>query len=73
MERAHRTLQDHLVKELRLEAISSIEAANALMPRFIEDYNALFAEEPHNAHDAHQALRIDEDLADLLAGANCAR
>ena len=30
VERAHLTLQDRLVKELRLEGISSIEAANAL-------------------------------------------
>ena len=35
VERAHLTLQDRLVKELRLEGISSIESANAFMPRFI--------------------------------------
>jgi hypothetical protein len=32
VERAHLTLQDRLVQELRLEGISSIEAANAYMP-----------------------------------------
>jgi len=62
VERAHLTLQDRLVKELRLEGISSIEAANAFMPRFIEDYNARFAKEPRDPHDAHRALRPDEDL-----------
>jgi hypothetical protein len=40
VERAHLSLQDRLVKELRLERIFSIDAANAFMPRFIEDYNA---------------------------------
>lgn len=65
VERAHLTLQDRLVKELRLEGISSIESANAFMPRFIKDYNARFAKEPLNAHDAHRALRDDEDL-DLI-------
>ena len=65
VERAHLTLQDRLVKELRLEGISSIEAANAFMPRFIEDYNARFAKPPRNEHDAHRALRADEDL-DLI-------
>jgi transposase len=65
VERAHLTLQDRLVKELRLEGISSIEAANAFMPRFIEDYNARFAKEPRDPHDAHRALRPDEDL-DLI-------
>jgi transposase len=62
VERAHLTLQDRLVKELRLEGISSIDSANAFMPRFIEDYNARFAKEPRNAHEAHRALRADEDL-----------
>ena len=65
VERAHLTLQDRLVKELRLEGISSIEAANAFMPRFIEDYNARFAKEPRNTHNAHRALRTDEEL-DLI-------
>jgi hypothetical protein len=32
VERAHLTLQDRLVKELRLEDISTIDSANALMP-----------------------------------------
>jgi hypothetical protein len=62
VERAHLTLQDRLVKELRLEGISSIEAANAFMPRFIQDYNARFAKDPRDPHDAHRALRPDEDL-----------
>jgi transposase len=65
VERAHLTLQDRLVKELRLEGISSIEAANAFMPRFIDDYNTRFAKEPRNAHNAHRALRADEEL-DLI-------
>ena len=30
------------MKELRLEGISSIEAANAFMPRFINEYNNRF-------------------------------
>jgi hypothetical protein len=65
VERAHLTLQDRLVKELRLEGISSIEAANAFMPRFIEDYNTRFAKEPRDAHNAHRPLRADEEL-DLI-------
>ena len=53
------------MKELRLEGISSIEAANALMPRFIEAYNARFAKAPRDKHDAHRAPRPDEEL-DLI-------
>ena len=35
VERAHYTLQDRLVKELRLAGISTIEAANAFLPSFV--------------------------------------
>jgi hypothetical protein len=67
VERAHLTLQDRLVKELRLEGISSIEAANAFMPRFINDYNKRFAKEPLNSHNAHRAVRVDEDLDSIFS------
>jgi hypothetical protein len=34
------TLQDRLVKELRLAGISTVEAANAWLPRFVEDFRS---------------------------------
>jgi len=37
------TLQDRLVKELRLRGISSMADANAYAPAFIADFNARFA------------------------------
>jgi transposase len=67
VERAHLTLQDRLVKEFRLAGISSIAAANALMPGFIEAYNRKFAKVPRNPHDAHRPLRPEDDLALILA------
>jgi hypothetical protein len=67
VERAHLTLQDRLVKELRLESVSTIDAANALMPRFIEAYNERFAKDPRDKHDAHRVLRPDEDLDFVFA------
>jgi hypothetical protein len=67
VERAHQTLQDRLVKELRLQRISSIDAANAFMPTFIEDYNRRFGKLPRDRHDAHRAVRNDEDLAAIFA------
>ena len=67
VERAHLTLQDRLVKEFRLAGIASIAAANALMPTFIEAYNAKFAKVPRNPHDAHRPLRPEEDLDLILA------
>jgi hypothetical protein len=42
-ERANRTLQDRLVKELRLAGISDIAAGNAFLPVFVERFNERFA------------------------------
>jgi hypothetical protein len=66
VERAHLTLQDRLVKELRLRGISSLEAANAYAPEFITNYNERFAKEPLSPHDAHRPVRDDEDLARIF-------
>ena len=65
VERAHQTLQDRLVKELRLRHISSVADANAFAPEFIEDYNRRFAKLPQDATNAHRELRLDENL-DLI-------
>jgi mRNA-degrading endonuclease HigB of HigAB toxin-antitoxin module len=46
VERAHLTLQDRLVKELRLREISMPEAGNAYLPEFQADYNGRFGREP---------------------------
>ncbi len=43
VERANRTLQDRLVKELRLAGISDMETANTFLPGFMQRYNARFA------------------------------
>ena len=67
VERAHLTLQDRLVKELRLERISTIDAANELMPTFIADYNRRFGKLPRDRHDAHRPLRDDENLDTIFA------
>jgi transposase len=43
VERANQTLQDRLVKEMRLQGICSQEAANAWLPQFIRAFNRRFA------------------------------
>ena len=43
VERANKTLQDRLIKEMRLAGINSIEEANAWLPIFIEDFNRPFS------------------------------
>jgi hypothetical protein len=62
VERAHLTLQDRLVKELRLRGISMPEAGNAYLPEFTQDYNERFSREPQSPHDAHRPVRDAEDL-----------
>jgi transposase len=66
VERAHLTLQDRLVKELRLRGISTVADANAYAPCFVADYNARFAKPPRSTFDAHRPLRSDENLACAL-------
>ncbi|WP_262414932.1 ISNCY family transposase [Paraburkholderia sp. UCT2] len=65
VERANLTLQDRLVKELRLRGISTKEAANAYAPHFIADFNGRFGKVPRSTFDAHRPLRVDDDL-DLI-------
>jgi hypothetical protein len=59
VERAHKTLQDRLVKTLA--------EGNALLPAFIVDYNARFAKPPANKKDLHRSLRAGDDLEDAFA------
>jgi hypothetical protein len=67
VERAHKTLQDRLVKELRLAGVATLAAGNALLPAFIADYNARFAKPPANKKDLHRPLQARDDLADAFA------
>lgn len=62
VERVHQTLQDRLVKEMRLASIATIEAANAFFPAFIERHNARFAKEPFNDKDLHRPLAAHDDV-----------
>ncbi|URF06115.1 ISNCY family transposase [Cupriavidus campinensis] len=62
VERMNGTLQDRLVKELRLHNISTLDAANAFAPVFIADFNMRFAKIPRSDFNAHRPVRPDEDL-----------
>jgi hypothetical protein len=46
VERANAPLRDRLVKELPVQAISTMAAGNAYAPSFIADDNRCFAEPP---------------------------
>lgn len=56
MERANQTLQDRLVREMRLAWIDDAAAAHAWLPGFIADYNRRFAVPPRDLNDAHTPI-----------------
>lgn len=66
VERANQTLQDRLVKELRLNAISNIEEANAFLPAFMAEFNTRFASEAQTPHDAHRPVLHSAQELDLI-------
>lgn len=55
VERANQTLQDRLVKEMRLAGINNMDEANTWLPGYIEDFNRRFAVAPQDPSDAHLA------------------
>lgn len=67
VERVIQTLQDRLVKELRLRNISSREAGNAFLPAYRADFNRRFAVQPRSTHDAHRPLLPSEPLDRILS------
>jgi hypothetical protein len=67
VERAFGTLQDRLVKELRLAGISTTAAANAWLPGFMATHNARFGRAPANAKDLHRKLSPADNLDEILA------
>ncbi len=62
VERANGTLQDRLVKAMRLEGISSIAEANAFLPSYMARHNARFARPPFDPRDLHRPLAPHDNL-----------
>jgi hypothetical protein len=65
IERLWGTLQDRLVSELRLRAISTLEPANAFLPAFLVDFRRRFAQPPAELASAWRPA--PRDLAHLLS------
>jgi hypothetical protein len=67
VERANRTLQDRLVKELRLADISDMSAGNAFLPGFMKQFNEKFSLPAVKAENLHRRLNVPAPrLADIL-------
>lgn len=67
IERVFKTLQDRLVKEMRLSGIKTCEAANKFLRTYLPKFNARFAVEARLSGDLHRSIdrtiKIDEILS----------
>jgi len=66
VERSFRTLQDRMVKEMRLVGIKTIEEANRFLERWLPIYNRRFVREALELGDLHRPLPKSVVLDDVL-------
>lgn len=62
VERLFKTVQDRLVKELRLAGIATIEAANRFLGEWLPSYNRRFTVQPAQAADLHRPRPAHREL-----------
>jgi hypothetical protein len=68
IEQLFETLQDRLVKEMRLTGIDSIEAANHFLEmRFLPEWEQRFSVAPRNPRNAHRRLYREQRLEEILS------
>ncbi len=66
VERANLTLQDRLIKEMRLQHISDMEAGNKFLKGFMADHNKRFSVPAREAENAHRNVLHSPDELDLV-------
>lgn len=66
IERLFRTLQDRLVKEMRLRGIRSIEEGNRFLEEYLPIYNKRFSVGPKEKEDFHRPVPKGVDLDAIL-------
>ena len=66
VEKVNQTLQDRLVKELRLQGVSDMETGNRFLPAFMEEFNERFAVIPKSPVNFHRSLTPQDHLEDIL-------
>ena len=68
IERAFATLQDRLIKEMRVAGIDTLEAANRFLhSSFLPAWNRRFTVRPRQAADAHRRLEGEHRLEQILS------
>ena len=66
VERLFRTLQDRLVRELRLAGISSVEKANEFLTTYLPKYNRRFKRQAASVADLHRPAPHSRELDRIL-------
>ena len=66
IERLFGTLQDRMVKEMRLKGIKSIEEANKFLESYLSEYNKKFAIKPKMEGDMHREIPKGINLDKIL-------
>lgn len=67
VERVNRTLQDRLIKEMRLMNISNAEQGNNFLPEFMDKFNKKFGVESIDSKNMHRELLPHEDLNEIFS------
>lgn len=68
VERVNKTLQDRLIKEMRLQNISSVAEANQWIEHFMSDFNRRFSRPAKYPKDLHRAVTQSPlELNDIFA------
>ena len=66
VERLFKTFQDRVLKELRLAEVSTLDAANAFLKRYLPIYNRRFAVPPAQVADLHRPRPARDELDRIL-------
>jgi len=67
VERVNRTLQDRLIKEMRLMNISNAEQGNNFLPEFMDKFNKKFGVESIDSKNMHREILPHEDLNEIFS------
>jgi len=66
VERVNKTLQDRLVKEMRLKRINNLDEGNQFLPEFMDKFNQQFGKQAKNQEDAHRPVLHTTREIDLI-------
>jgi transposase len=66
VERAFQIFQDRLIREMRLEGVSSIEEGNIFLAKYLPAHNRRFSKPPRQKENAHRPVLHSQQDLDLI-------